>query len=215
MKSLKLFENHSAYEAAKESLVLPNVSFCVRQNEVHYNKRIDPYNGHEYVDLGLPNGTKWATMNIGATSETDYGNYYQYGKGSAQYTATSGDSYYDGTEKPLSLSADTAAQVWGGSWHMPTYDQLNELTANTTSEWTTIDGVNGYKFTSTNGNYIFFPAAGRWNDDVQTDIATKGFYWGSYPASTANGYDLEFYDGRMRISYIYRGFGLPVRGVVD
>ena len=38
------------------------------------------HHGHEYADLGLPSGTKWATMNVGASSETDYGNYYQYGK---------------------------------------------------------------------------------------------------------------------------------------
>jgi hypothetical protein len=31
---------------------------------------------HEYVDLGLPSGTLWAKMNIGATSETELGNFY-------------------------------------------------------------------------------------------------------------------------------------------
>ena len=44
-------------------------------------------NGHEYVEIG---GIKWATMNVGASSETDYGNYYQYGKGAAQYATTNG-----------------------------------------------------------------------------------------------------------------------------
>ena len=77
-------------------------------------------NGHTYIDLGLPSGTLWATMNVGASSETDYGNYYQYGKGASQYAATSSDSNYDGIENPLATIADTAAQVWGGDWHMPT-----------------------------------------------------------------------------------------------
>lgn len=36
-------------------------------------------NGHPYVDLGLPSGLKWATMNVGATTETDYGDYFQWG----------------------------------------------------------------------------------------------------------------------------------------
>ena len=34
---------------------------------------------YEYVDLGLPSGLKWANMNLGATSETDYGDYYMWG----------------------------------------------------------------------------------------------------------------------------------------
>lgn len=77
----------------------------------------DP-NGHAYVDLGLPSGTLWATMNVGASSETGSGDYYMYGKGSSIYNSS--DTTYAGTENPLSLSVDTARQVWGGDWHTPT-----------------------------------------------------------------------------------------------
>lgn len=49
-----------------------------------YTTAIDA-NGHDYVDLGLPSGTLWATMNVGASSETEYGNYYKYGLGASQY----------------------------------------------------------------------------------------------------------------------------------
>ena len=119
-----------------------------------------PTINYEYVDLGLPSGTLWAKYNIGATSETEYGNYYQYGKGADTYQVTSGQSDYSGTENPLAASADTAAQVWGGKWRMPTQAQLEELTANTTYEWTTINDVHGAKFTAANGNYVFIPCAG-------------------------------------------------------
>ena len=102
-------------------------------------------NIHQYVDLGLPSGTLWATMNVGANSITDYGNYYQYGKGAAQYAATSGQSNYSGTENPLASNADTATQVWGNSWHTPTKAQCDELIANTNIIWTIIDGINGFK----------------------------------------------------------------------
>ena len=37
-------------------------------------------NGHEWVDLGLPSGTKWATCNVGATKPEEYGNYYAWGE---------------------------------------------------------------------------------------------------------------------------------------
>ena len=39
----------------------------------------DPYNGHEYVDLGLPSGLKWATCNVGASKPEEYGDYFAWG----------------------------------------------------------------------------------------------------------------------------------------
>ena len=64
---------------------------------------------YEFVDLGLPSGTLWAKCNIGADSETGYGNYYMYGKGDRQYNSS--DSAYSGTEKPLDPTKDTATVV--------------------------------------------------------------------------------------------------------
>ena len=40
----------------------------------------DPYNGHEYVDLGLPSGLKWATCNVGASKPEEYGDYFAWGE---------------------------------------------------------------------------------------------------------------------------------------
>ncbi len=99
---------------------------------VHYNplNPTPPTPTYESVDLGLPSGTLWARYNVGATSETDYGDYYQYGKGADDYSVTSGQSIYSGTENPLATSADTAAQVWGGNWHIPTTAQCQELIDN-------------------------------------------------------------------------------------
>jgi hypothetical protein len=173
--------------------------------------------GHEYVDLGLPSGTKWATMNVGATSETDYGNYYQYGKGAAQYAATSGDSNYSGTEDPLDSSVDTAVQVWGGSWHMPTRAQMEELTANTTYQWVTNykgSGINGGTFTATNGAVLFIPAAGNWDDGSQSDVGDYGVYWGSSPDGSGSACGLYFGDGYEDVDYGYREDGFSVRPVV-
>ncbi len=68
-------------------------------------------NGHEWVDLGLPSGLKWATCNVGATNPWDYGDYYAWGETTTKSTYTidssiiygrpmgdiSGDSRYDVT----------------------------------------------------------------------------------------------------------------------
>lgn len=217
MKYLKKFATDAAYQAAESGLILPNVSLCVQENHVHYNPTTPPAPQHEYVDLGLPSGTKWATMNIGASSITDYGNYYQYGKGSAQYAATSGDSDYRGTENPLATSADTAAQVWGGDWHMPTQAQLEELTANTTYQWVTDyqgSGINGGTFTA-NGQTLFIPAAGRYNNGSLYGVGESCNIWSSTPNGSSNAYNLFFYDGNKGVSSNSRSRGYSVRAVLD
>lgn len=188
MDYLKLFENHSEYETfvSGGTMVKPNVSHCVQENEVHYNPLVDPYNGHAYVDLGLPSGTLWATMNVGANNETDYGLYFawgetqgytasQVGNGEGQKTFSWSDYKFnpsgDGStftkytasdgKKVLELEDDAANVNWGGDWHMPTETQYNELlnTKYTTKEWITDyqgSGVNGYLFTSISNGNTLF-----------------------------------------------------------
>ena len=222
-KYLKKFETtsqYNAYTADTENFIKPNVSLITETNTVEYNPYvIPPTPSHPYVDLGLPSGTKWATMNIGASSETDYGNYYQYGKGAAQYAETSGQSEYTGTENPLAASADTVTQVWGGSWHMPTKAQFQELTANTTYTWETNfngSGVNGGKFTAQNGNYVFFAAAGRWYEGSQVDVGSVGICWSSTPSNSSNACIFLFLNaGKDVDDYGGHDGGCSVRGVVD
>jgi len=175
----------------------------------------DPYNGHEYVDLGLSSGTLWATMNVGASSETDYGNYYMYGMGSKTYD--SADTPYAGTEDPLDLSKDTARVVWGGSWHMPTREQMQELKDNTTYQWVTNykgSGINGGTFTATNGAVLFIPAAGYWYNGSQSNVGNFGYYWGSSPNGSNNAYYLGFINGYKSVSSDIRKNGYPVRPVI-
>ena len=211
---LKQFATHSAYEAVKNSLDKPNVVLCTQEDEVHYNPYVDPFNGHAYVDLGLPSGTLWATMNVGASSETDYGNYYMYGMGSKTYDST--DTPYAGTETPLALEADTAACVWGGDWHMPTKAQMQELVGNTTYQFVTDyngSGVDGGLFTAQNGNSIFIPAPGYKSDNSMIQVG-YGYIWSSWPDDNEKAYDLYFYDGYIKVSRSYREAGYSVRPVV-
>ena len=52
---LKQFTNHSAYSAVESQLIKPNVSYCVQENEVHYN----PFSyANEYLTFAaLESGT--------------------------------------------------------------------------------------------------------------------------------------------------------------
>ena len=203
MKYLKLFPQHSDYQAfiSGGGVELPNVSYCENENEVHYNPYIDPSNGHSYVDLGLPSGTKWATMNIGAERETDYGLYFAWGEtqgysGITNKKRFSWKDYKFGTESnitkynatdgltTLEASDDAATVNWGGNWKMPTLEQVSELcnTENCTHEWVKNyngSGINGTLLTSVrNGNKLFVPAGGYYNDGSSPDAsAFYGFMW--------------------------------------
>ena len=164
-----------------------------------------------YVDLDLPSGTKWASFNIGASSPEEYGELFFWGD-TQPMTRCSWDRYkycvvgdddtpmftkycwnsdygYNGFADNLTellLEDDAAAVNWGGFWRMPSMDQIKELLSsrNTTSTWTTQNGVNGLLITSkSNGNSIFLPAAGL-NNTFSVSLAGElGSYWsrfGSY-----------------------------------
>ena len=149
MKYLKEFKTESdylAYRDDKSKYLKPNVSLCDDNHDVYYNFTPPPpdFNGHDYVDLGLPSGTLWATMNVGASEPSGAGLYFQWGDTSG-YTANqvgTGDGekkfssdfsdykfgFYPNYSKyategaKLELEDDAAHVNMGGDWHMPTLD---------------------------------------------------------------------------------------------
>ena len=131
------------------------------------------HNGFEYVDLGLPSGTKWAKYNIGAYSETDNGLYFPCGgivgldspyyEGKFDFNKI---KYNGGEKTTLHLDNDAAHIHMGGKWHMPTREQFEELLdeKNTVSTWIydyCRSGVSGRLFRSRiNDETLFIPANG-------------------------------------------------------
>lgn len=213
---LKEFATAQDYEAVKSNLPKPNVSLITDGNEVKYMKN-EPTPSYDWVDLGLPSGTKWRKMNVGAETETDYGDCYMYGLGSKTYDEN--DSHYQGTEDPLSYSVDTARQVLGGDWHMPTSAQCQELIDNTTLTWEENfngSGVSGGKFTAQNGNYVFFPAGSSWYNGKQSPAGGECTYWTSTPYSQnqANWFDI-WDEGYAEITNNWRTHGYSIRPVKD
>lgn len=184
------------------------------------------FKGMEAIDLGLPSGTKWANMNVGATKPEEVGNHYAWGEtmekdefGWNTYEYCNGDknSCYEIGANICATRNDVAYLKSDGIWKMPTLQQYKELCENCTYQWTSLNGVYGGMFTSKiNGNSVFFPAAGFCLNHGTNDIAVKGFYWSGsrHPEETNKAYHLGFREGRVGWGdYNYRLFGNSVRPV--
>ena len=195
-------------------------------------------NGYGYVDLDLPSKTLWATCNVGADKPSDFGLYFQWGSvrgftkgqigGDKAFSwpdykfsidgSSSNFSKYTTTGATLDLEDDAANDNMGGSWHMPTPEQCQELIDNTTSEWTTQNGVNGRLFTSKkdSSKSIFIPAAGfAWDGSIHSS-GSYGHVWSSVlsASSVYRGRNLSFGSGGAYLDINGRCGGFSVRGVI-
>ena len=145
-----------------------------------FNTTNGQINGYDYVDLGLPSGLKWATCNVGASSPSEYGNYYAWGEVepkesyTQQNCLTWGQEIGDISGNP---QYDAARANWGGTWRMPTKIEFDELINNCTWTWTNEGGNNGWRVTGPNGNSIFFPAAGYRYGTSLYNAGSYGYCW--------------------------------------
>ena len=176
-------------------------------------------NGHDWVDLGLPSGLKWATCNVGATAPEQYGDYYSWGEVETKtaYNSNNCSTMYqqidDFSGDP---QYDVARKKWGDAWRMPTSEEQKELLDNCTWELTTINSISGYKVTGPNGNSIFLPAAGYYYDTYVNFAGYYGGYWSSTPhADDDSAYYLGFDDKEQRENAYYRSDGQSVRAVIE
>lgn len=105
-------------------------------------------------------------------------------------------------------------------YNSPSLAQIVEFLINTTSVWTTLNGVNGRRFSGSNGGSVFLPAAGyryyRGGELYYVAVGRDGSYRSSTPTDDAAGwYELIFdSDGARRgLRDAYRTVGIPVRPV--
>ena len=160
-------------------------------------------NGHAYVDMG--NGLKWATMNLGANSPSETGDYFAWGEiityyssldpltwkdDSRRYTTMSPyTSYYfdypytiytKSTQTVLLPENDAAHCFWGGTWRMPTDEEWRTLIDTAKYTWAWDSTRKGFTVTSiSSGNSIFLPATGYFGEDGLVWCGTDGLYWSS------------------------------------
>lgn len=177
----------------------------------------------EIIDLGLPSGTKWANINVGANNPEEYGHYYAWGEtevkskyNTSTYHHYKNSSYVDVDYDIRGSEYDVAHVKWGSNWMMPSYTQMNELIDNCTSEWTAINGVYGYKFISKiNGNSIFMPAVGYCENGVSSS-GENGYYWtcSSKAPDSSGAYSLYIKNNAAAMNHYYRYYGFAVRPVI-
>ena len=200
---------------------------------------ITPSNNNEprYVDLGLLSGTLWMTYNFGANSETEFGQYFEYGQ-LDEFSVTKKQNIYQGEEEPLSSSVDIVTQTYGSDWHIASRAQFDELLQETTATYE--EGylgseINGYKFTGSNENYIFIPLGGYQDiesgpspksgtkaagDIITSRVGEYGMLWTNIPENEfwsyyfllSNPSNTPQGDSPLLVTSAFRGSGFNIRG---
>lgn len=193
----------------------------------------DVNNPHEWVDLGLPSGTLWATMNVGASNPEDCGYYFAWGEttpkeaydwstyiwcNGSENTLTkycSDKDYGEVDNRTILLPEDDAATMnWGAAWCLPTEAQMQELI--TQCEWTTIEinGVDCCRVTGPNGATLILPESGVRCEGASDETKLGGYYWSSEsPLLPESAGGLSFVSGNRSWGIFYRYGGLSVRAV--
>lgn len=197
-------------------------------------------NGHEYVDLGLPSGTLWATQNLGADSEYDAGDYFAWAEIEPKISF-SVDSYkyitktvkewsgrtvyhyefnkytpYDGLKK-LDRSDDAASQIWGYSWKLPTDSQVKELLEKCVLKYITIDDKEFCNVIGPNGAELLFPLTGTRKfvsgQDVTSDDTS---YWTNCASnSSGDAMCLRLVAPGATIQLLDKYYGAQIRSVIN
>lgn len=184
---------------------------------------------HEWIDLGLPSGLKWATCNVGALYSNGYGDYFAWGETTtkSEYVESNNTTYNRSvsnlqlekiinTPGNLTLAYDAARANWGGSWRMPTKAEMEELVEKCNWTWTSQGDHDGYLVTGPNDNSIFLPAAGWYYDEKRGYAEDYGAYWCSLCYDEKDcAFHLNFCRDRRYVDWGYRYCGASVRPVSE
>ena len=187
------------------------------------------HKGHEFVNLGLPSGTLWATCNVGATSPEQAGLYFAWGEttGYSAEQVKNGEhsfselfyksSHTASINANLNIRQDAARSYMGGKWRIPTYDEFQELIANCNGVWTENyngTGVTGHIFISKiNGNSVFFPASGICIDLSVKHVGSYVGYWSDRYSSQVYAWFMNLMESGADMAICCRRHGLFVRGI--
>ena len=168
------------------------------------------------------NGVTWATRNVDepgafASKPEDAGKFYQWNRKKAWSTTgeVSGWSNSYATDDSWEKANDPCPV----GWRVPALLEVQRLLdeEKVKSEWTTLNGVKGRKFTDkATGNSIFLPALGLRNGAGVINFAgTDGLYWTASQNSADRAGYLQFEEPEFGWYYGYRNYGMNVRAVAE
>lgn len=153
--------------------------------------------GYEYVDLGLPSGTLWATYNIGATSPYEKGDYFAWGEVEPredfswesyeffegyEYDPDNGEwAVLENIGNDISgTEYDAARHQWGNGWRLPNEQERYELCMLCWTNGSSVEnGVRGVRLHGPNEHSIFLPICGfgLWYGQPDPFHNTSAAYW--------------------------------------
>lgn len=213
--------------------ILVSLSF----GTLSYGQNEIPPTRGEWIDMGLPSGNQWYSVNIGASAPSQNGCYFAWGETSIKDRYEGATYLYRGnldndgdlstitkynlTEDygpvdnkiTLDVSDDVAALVLGTGARIPTEEDWRELMDNTDFKWTKLKGVKGIKLTSRmNGRSLFLPAVAVRNDGAWVETEEQYGYWSSSSALRTAMF-FGFTKERTYLEDTYRSSGLAVRAV--
>jgi len=207
----------------------------IKEKENSYNKQIETLSAEEYFTKGYTekynkggvviNEVKWATRNVAAPGAfvdkpEDAGMFYQWNRKKA-WAATGEEVTGWNPTIPTGNAWEKDNDPSPVGWRLPTLDDMNKLfdKNKVKREWTSVNGINGYRFTDkTTGNAIFLPAFGyrRDNNGMLRYAGTYGYYWTSTQNGNDHAHSVYFnLNSASQGSYLKRSEGFLVRPVAD
>ncbi len=175
--------------------------------------------GHEWVDLNLPSGTRWASCNVDAAAPSQPGKLYAWGETAAKtsYTEANSKAFNKELGDISGTEHDVAAVKWGNGWRMPTAKEFSELVQFCNWDYVQLDGRWVVKLTSSlNGECIYLPATGHKEGTKHYEASGCGLYWTSTPdMGNAAAHQYHYGAALGEMGSAYRHNGLAVRPVLS
>ena len=165
-------------------------------------------------------GPKFAVYNVGAENNMpeDFGGYYCWGSSYDESKGWKGE-FLNVKDYVLTGEDDTATNLWGNNWRMPTREEFVALKENCSVEPENSEGKSGYRITGKNGVYtsnsIFLPNAGDYENGVLIDPGYS-FYWSSTQKTYTEIVGAAYWTGNNnQVNVWYRNYGFSVRAVLN
>lgn len=165
------------------------------------------------IDLGLPSGTLWANMNVGADKASSFGDLFSWGESEIKDSYTEYDYVKETKHQSLEGRHDAAYTILGAEWKTPSVTDFQELIDNCKWTWTSRNGHNGYEVKGRNGNAIFLPASGWIHTDSVEYQNVYGYYWTSDRVNDTFAKGLLFSKSEKKIGNGYLYYGRNIRPV--